>query len=425
MKRVLIITYYWPPSGGAGVQRWLKFTKFLPEFSWEPVILTVDPDKASYPVEDHSLFTEIDSDTMVIRTSAKQWFSLYKKYTGGGNLPYGGFANDAERISLVQKIARFVRGNFFLPDPRKGWNRYAYRAASEYLSDHQVDIIITTGPPHSTHLIGRKLRKHFDVPWIADFRDPWTDIFYYRSFYPTPLAHYINRLMELSVLRKSDRILTVSPSWKSMLQKKINVTPDKFHVLTNGFDPEDFPEIPQSQSDRFTLTYLGTVADSYPIDGLVHAFLRLIEKVPEALLRFVGTLSENRMKRIMELPARNYEIIPYVDHSTAISYLCNTSALLLIIPSHSSNQGIIPGKVFEYIAAARPIICLGPADSDSARIISEAQAGKALSPEDTDSILATLTAFHENPIPVEPSDQYSRKTITRDLSKIMNSISRS
>ncbi|MBA4322070.1 MAG: hypothetical protein C0408_04570, partial [Odoribacter sp.] len=183
MAKVLIITYYWPPGSGAGVQRWLKFSKYLPEFGIEPVILTVDPEYAAYPATDKSLQTEISNDLKIHKTRATDYFRIYKK--DKTKIPSAGFASNSDK-GLKSKILRFIRGNFFIPDPRKGWNKYAFRKACEIIDNEGIKIVITTSPPHSTQLTGLKLKKKYPyIKWISDLRDPWTDIYYYNEFYPT------------------------------------------------------------------------------------------------------------------------------------------------------------------------------------------------------------------------------------------------
>ena len=175
MKKILIITYYWPPSGGPGVQRWLKFSKYLPEFGYDPIIITVDPEKAEYPIKDHTLEQDVRAGQIVYRTDCSGIYEYYKKLTKAQSAPYSGFVNEGTP-SLKQKIARFIRGNFFLPDARRGWNKHAYHQAIQIIQEEKIDAVITTGPPMSTHLVGQKLKKRFHLHWIADFRDPWTDI---------------------------------------------------------------------------------------------------------------------------------------------------------------------------------------------------------------------------------------------------------
>ena len=209
MKKILIITYYWPPSGGAGVQRWLKFTKFLPEFGFKPVILTVDDNAASYAQLDESLLKEIDPNLSVYKTKTFEPYNLYRKLSNKKEIPYGGFSNQ-RKITLFEKLSRFIRGNLFIPDPRRGWNRYAIKKALELIRSEQIEVVVTTGPPHSTHLIGKKVKEKTGIRWIADFRDPWTDIYYYKDLYHLGLANKLDRYLEKNVLKLADQIITVS-----------------------------------------------------------------------------------------------------------------------------------------------------------------------------------------------------------------------
>ncbi|HOU97007.1 MAG TPA: glycosyl transferase family 1, partial [Bacteroidales bacterium] len=207
MNSVLIITYYWPPGAGAGVQRWLKFSKYLPDFGWEPLILTVDPQYAQYPATDESLLKDVSEKSKVFKTPAVNYFRLASK--DKSRIPSAGFANQ-DKKGPVQWLMRFIRGNFFIPDPRKGWNRFAFKKACEIINNENVERIITSGPPHSTHLVGLKLKKKFpDILWIADFRDPWTDIYYYKEFYHTFPARLLDRHYEKTVLTNADKIITV------------------------------------------------------------------------------------------------------------------------------------------------------------------------------------------------------------------------
>ena len=213
MNKVLIVTYYWPPGSGAGVQRWLKFAKYLPASGWEPVILTIDSAYAAYPATDNSLLSEVSPDLKVYRTKATDWFRLYKK--DKAKIPSAGFATNDNK-SLSGRIIRFIRGNFFIPDPRRGWNKYAIQEASRLIESGEIKHLITTSPPHSTQLIGLELKKKYPrIKWIADLRDPWTDIYYYDSFYHTPFARKIDANYEKKVLETADKIITIGKSLKT------------------------------------------------------------------------------------------------------------------------------------------------------------------------------------------------------------------
>ncbi len=421
MNKVLIITYYWPPSGGAGVQRWLKFSKYLPEFGWDPFILTVDPEYAAYPVTDYSLKDDLPSSLKVYSTPATNYFSIYKKDTS--KIPSAGFANSIDN-SLKGKVLRFIRGNFFLPDPRKGWNKYAFKKACDLIEDEDIRHIITTSPPHSTQLIGLKIKKKYPaIKWIADLRDPWTDIYYYKQFYPTFISKYIDLKLEESVLKKADKIITVGASLKNLFSLKVKEIENKTEVITNGYDADDFSGIIATRPLRFTITYVGTLSDIYPVDGFLNALHIFKEKGNEFILKFIGTLSQYQKDLIESKTAdSNLEFIPYIDHDAAIKFMLQTSVLLLIIPDHQSNKSIITGKLFEYIASGKPIVCLGPADGDAAGIIRETGHGITFSYKDSKGISEYLSNLISDMSIIEKMSPiaYSRKELTRKIIPLLS-----
>lgn len=422
MKRVLIITYYWPPSGGAGVQRWLKFAKYLPGFDWEPVILTVDPGYASYPVIDPSLEKEINPDLKIIRTRSKEFFSMYKKVSNTTNIPFAGFANEKKGSSLKQFIAKFIRGNFFLPDPRKGWNKFALNAARELIRTTNIDAIITSSPPHSTQLIGRALAREFDLPWVADLRDPWTDIYFYREFYPTFFADRYNRKCEKRVLEGAARVITVGTSLQNVFKNKLQQNKNKVQVIHNGFDPDDFSHIVPSDESKFTITYVGTLAESYPLIAFLKAAGKLMAENQEVLLKFIGTISPEYASQISALPQNQAIIIPYVDHNEAIQYMSEADVLLLVIPSHYSSKSILTGKLFEYMAVQKPILNLGPVDGDAADIIRQCSAGITLEADQTEEIYNLLKQWSQKLPEVKANSAYSRKTLSGKLAGLLDSL---
>ena len=416
MDKVLIVTYYWPPSGGAGVQRWLKFSKYLPDFGWEPIILTVDPEYAAYPVTDFSLKEDLPSSLRIYTTPAINYFGIYRK--DKSKIPTAGFANSVDN-TLKGKIFRFIRGNFFLPDPRKGWNRYAFKKACELIENEGIINIITTSPPHSTQLIGLKIKKKYPaLNWIADLRDPWTDIYYYKQFYPTFISKRIDQRFEKSVLKKADKIITVGVSLKNLFSSKIKGVEYKTEVITNGYDEDDFTGITPIIPAMFTITYVGTLSDIYPIAGFLNAVQIIKDKGNEIILRFVGTVSQNQKDLIQSKSGDSIlEFIPYVDHPAAIQYMLNTSVLLLIIPDHQSNKSIITGKIFEYIASGKPIICLGPLDGDAAGIIGNTGYGKTFSHMDSIEISEYLIQLISGKSITQKNSNafYSRRELTKKI----------
>lgn len=422
MNKVLIVTYYWPPSGGAGVQRWLKFAKYLPEFGWEPIILTVDPHDAAYPVIDYSLNKDLPPDLRVYTTRATDYFTVYKK--DKSKIPAAGFANSVDN-TLKGKLLRFIRGNFFIPDPRKGWNKYAFRKAADLIESLNIKHIITTSPPHSTQMIGLKIKKKYpEIKWIADLRDPWTDIYYYKQFYPTFFSKRIDANYEKRVLKNSDKIITVGSSLKNIFSSKQKGIESKIEVITNGYDENDFKGIESKNPLKLTLTYVGTLSDIYPVDGLVQALKKLKQERMDYALRFVGSVSEKTRQVILsDIPDTAVEFLPYVIHIEAVKYMLSSTILLLIIPSHQSNKSILTGKLFEYLATGKPILCLGPTDGDAALIIKSIGAGSVFNYNDSDAIRQFLiqTSGKITQPPGTGKLMYSRKELTRRLSMILNS----
>jgi glycosyltransferase involved in cell wall biosynthesis len=422
-KRVLIITYYWPPSGGAGVQRWLKFAKYLPSYGIEPVILTVDPEYASYPQMDISLGNEIPEGLKVFKTKSFEPLNMISGLLGKKHVPFGGFSN-VDKSSLLQKVLRFIRGNFFIPDARVGWNRHAYKKAIELISDYQIETIITTSPPHSTQLIGLKLKQKLGIRWIADLRDPWTDIYFYNDFLHTWFAKKADLKLEKKVLNNADQIITVGHWIRQQLLLKLNQqNPQKIAVITNGFDEDDFKQITLPKNKRFTITYSGTLSDHYNISSFIKACSNLKAKQHDFKLRFVGNISVNRINEMIDAGlSDNIEQINYVSHNESIEFLFSSDALLLVIPDFKGSKGILTGKLFEYLASKKPIIAIGDPEGDASRIIAECNSGKMFSynsVEPVESYLQNLlNNFRESKIDENRSEaylNYSRKSLTKKL----------
>jgi glycosyltransferase involved in cell wall biosynthesis len=420
MAKILIVTYYWPPGSGAGVQRWLKFSKYLPLSGWEPVILTVDSDYAAYPSVDKTLADEISGDLKVYRTKATDYFRFYKK--DKSRIPSSGFANNDNK-SLTGKILRFVRGNFFIPDPRKGWNKYAFSEACRIIEKEGIKHIVTTSPPHSSQLIGLKIKNRFpDINWIADLRDPWTDIYYYHQFYHTPLAKKIDQNYEKKVLLGADTIITVGNSLKSLFSAKFPGIESKTEVIPNGYDNEDFTGLTPVYPEQFTISYIGTLSDSYPVEGFLAAIKHLVNKGFNIRLRFTGTVSPSQRARILSESANSpAEFIPYSDHHEAIRYMNESSVLLLIIPDHHSNKSIITGKIFEYLASGKPVLCIGPEDGDAAEILAATSHGKCAGYDDKEGIIRILTGYYNEPQnslkPAPP--EFSRINLTMKFAELL------
>jgi len=376
--RILVVTYYWPPAGGPGVQRWLKTSKALSALGHDVEVLTVSPEKATYPLLDASLEAETEG-LRVHRTSARDWFGAYQKLTRRKEVPFSGFANQAGRPGPLQRLSRFVRGNFFLPDPRRGWNGFALSKARQLHAKLPFDTVITTGPPHSTHLIGRSLKRQQGITWWADFRDPWTDIYYYDQFYPTSLARAHDASLERSVLTEADRVVTVSKDLVRLFEEKVPGVRSRCHVLPNGYDPADFSEGLAPNNDIFTLTYTGTLTLDYPVSLVEVALEQVLSSGAPLRLRLVGRPA-NEFVAAMEALQKRYahfqlENLGYRPHAESVRYLQTADALMLLIPDLPNNKGILTGKIFEYLGSGRPIWGFGPTDGDAQDILLQSQAG--------------------------------------------------
>jgi glycosyltransferase involved in cell wall biosynthesis len=411
MKKVLVITYYWPPSGGAGVQRWVKFIKYFKDQNINPFIISVDPDFASYPLIDNSLTNDIPDNTNVYLTKTNEPYSFYKKINNN-QTPYAGFANEG-RPNFFQKIARFIRGNFFIPDSRKGWNNFAYKKAVEILEKENIDTVITTSPPHSTQLIGLKLKETQNIKWIADLRDPWTDIYYYKSMLHTKWAKQKDLNYEKRVIEKSDKVVVVSDSIKQLLLNKSNLVKEsKIHIIPNGFDDDDFLVSSKNNNSKFLLSYVGTITKDYPLDSIKKSISNL-----NINLEFTGKADEPTKLLLNEVASFNN----HVKHKESINLLLASDMLLLVIPKISNNKGILTGKLFEYLGARKPILCIGPTDGDAAKIIEECKAGKTFDYSDENGIYDFIETYMSNEFIFENKNylKYSRRNLTKNLSKIL------
>ena len=427
--RLLIITYYWPPSGGAGVQRCLKFVKYLGHFGVEATVITVDAEQATYPVRDESLLAEVPPEVRVIRTGTTEPFESYKKLTGRA-VPYGGFANEG-KPGLLQQALRFVRGNLFIPDPRRGWNRHALTAVEQLLTaGEKFDAVLTSSPPHSTQLIGLELKKRHGLRWLADLRDPWTDIYYYKDLHHTPLAAWLDARYERQVLTQADAVLVTSPETQRLFLAKLSALPiAKFHVLPNGYDESDFRQPSAAPTDCLRITHTGTITELYRIEQLLEAVAASAAAHPDVplRLRFVGQVSaelRSQITRVGLLPIT--EFIDFVPHDKSVEYLLEASALLMAIPDVPRNFGILPGKVFEYLAANKPILCVGPTGSDADNLLQECGAGQALPYQDAALMRATLEAlvaqWRINPnldLPAVSHTRYSRRALAEQLAGLV------
>jgi len=350
--------------------------KYFPGIGIEPYVLTVDPEMASYPLKDQLLEKDIHPDIQVFKTATREFYAVYKKLTGRKEIPYGGFVNEP-KTDLKQRISRIIRSHFFIPDPRRGWNRFAYKKAIELIKMHGIQTVITATPPHSSQLIGLRLKKKFDVNWIADLQDPWTDIYYYDQLCHSWLSAAIDAGYERRVLENADYVITVSDSIRELfISKSRKIDPGKILVVPNGYDEDDFRDNMETGTESFVISYTGTINDEYyPLDPFLHVMERISAEGRKILLRFVGKIAPVALQKIISAKGIRTEFIDYVPHEESLKHLMKSNALLLIIPDINQNAGILTGKLFEYLGSGRPVIGIGPSRGDAAAIIRECRSG--------------------------------------------------
>lgn len=377
MKKVLIVTYYWPPSGGAGVQRWLKLSKYLNQAGVEVHVLTVHERDASYMQIDHSLEKDVAEGVQVYKTKSFEPINYYAKLVGKEKVPTAGFSN-VDNSSWRQKLVNSLRSNLFIPDPRKHWKRYALPKAVEIIQREGIRTVITTSPPHSTQLIGLSLKKKLGVRWIVDLRDPWTDIYYYELLGHTQWSAKVDGRLEKAVLNGADVITTVSSGVKELFMAKApNRAPASIHVIPNGYDPEDFESnVKEKRDDRFLIRYTGTMSDQYDPEAFFLALDQFRKNRPEArfLFQVIGKISE-KIRASIERKELPFEFIPAVPHDEIVKIQQEADLLLLVLPNIKKSKGILTGKIFEYLASGNAILAVAPPDSDIVPIIQECEAG--------------------------------------------------
>ena len=432
MKRVLIITYYWPPSGGSGVQRWLKMSKYLPEYGWQPVIYTTE--NAEYPIIDHSLEKDVAPNIEVIRRPITEPYSAYKKFLGikKEETVKMGFIQEKEKNkSWKSDLSLWVRGNFFIPDARCGWVKPSVRYLKEYLNEHPVDAIISTGPPHSMHLIAMKLKEALGLPWIADFRDPWTEIDYYNDLHLTAWADRKHHRLEQEVLTKADKVVTVAPDGARRLGRLGN---RNVRTIYNGFDRDDDTQTPVNLSEQFTITYLGVLSKIQNPSNLWQALAELIKEDSEfdksLKINMIGQIDSAVVSSINENGlTQHVAYSPYMPHDQVSAvHRSSTLLLLLLMPdSEPRAKGLLTGKLFEYMASGRPILCIGPEDGDAARILRETGAGQTVSFEDKEKMKEALKNLYqrylENTLEGNTNpkvENYSRQVMTQQYAALLN-----
>ncbi|MFN1836177.1 glycosyltransferase family 4 protein [Balneola sp. MJW-20] len=433
LKKILIIVYYWPPSGGSGVQRWVKFVKYLKKLGWDPVIYA--PSNPEYPAIDPSLDEDLPDDLRVIKRPITEPYHLYKKLVGlkKDDKLGSGLMREEGGSGLMHRLSVWIRGNFFIPDARKWWIKPSIRFLTELLNKERFDAIVTTGPPHSMHMIGLGLKKNTGLPWLADFRDPWTNIDFIEDLNLSSAARKKHEQMEQEVLDLADEIVVVSPTMRSDYS---DMTDTPVTVITNGFDTNDFaPADEGPRKDHFLLTHIGMMTSTRNPETLWQALAGIRDKYPEKASKFklqlIGKVDASIKAKIREYGLQEMvEVSDYVPHEQIIREQRKSHALLLII-NESPNAGLLlPGKLFEYMASGRPVICTTPVDGDAAEVLRESGIGKVVSTYDKDALQQQILELMDQPDiyhskelkPGSAVMKFSRQELTRKLTERLESI---
>jgi glycosyltransferase involved in cell wall biosynthesis len=417
--KVLIITYYWPPAGGPGVQRWLKFVKYLPEFDVEPIVYI--PENPSYPLLDEKLLSDV-SDKIFEPYALASFLSKNKTKKLGA-----GIITQKKKQSFIEKAMLWIRGNVFIPDARVFWVKPSVKYLKKYIQENNIETIITTGPPHSLHLIGLDLKKQLNINWIADFRDPWTTIGYHKELKLSKWASAKHKALEKEVLTTCDTILVTSPTTKSEFER---ITNQPIEVITNGYDVEKIEK--KSLDEAFTLAHIGSFLSERNPQILWESLSELIQE-NEAFanhfkLKLIGAVSKEVIQSISEYKLDSFvQNLGYVSHKEAIVHQRSSQVLLLIEIDSDDTKCIIPGKLFEYMVSERPILAIGPKNSDFENIIKQTNTGVFYQynqkKELKSQILSYFNQYLDKNLKVNAVglQQYSRKSLTE---KLANTISK-
>jgi len=432
MKKVLIITYYWPPSGGGGVQRWLKFVKYLRDFGWEPIIYT--PENPEAPQTDESLLKEIPAEVKVLKAKVWEPYQLYKRFTGRktNEKIQTAFLSEKKNPGLAEKWSIWIRGNLFIPDARRFWIKPSVKFLSKYLEDNPVDAIVSTGPPHSMHMIGLKLFRKLKTPWLADFRDPWTNIDYYHDLKLTSRADRKHHQLEKEVLETASAVTVVSPGMKAEFEA---IVPRNYAVITNGFDAADFSDISLSdpKSEKFCLAHIGSLVKTRNPEELWKALSFLIKTEEdfsaELEIRLIGKTDYFVKQSVQSYDLQQYITeIDYLPHNLVIQEQLNATVLLLLINRTPNAHLILTGKLFEYLGAARPVLCIGPAKGDAAKMIEDAGAGLVADFGDHETLAKHILSFYkawkkgENLSKTIDNSRFERRNLTAAMAAQLNMI---
>ena len=423
-NKLLIITYYWPPAGGPGVQRWLKFVKYLPDFEVQPIVYI--PENPTYPIFDEGLMNEVSEKTIILKRPIFEPYQLASFFSKNKTKKISsGIIPNQKKQSSLEKFLLWIRGNIFIPDARFLWVNPSVKYLKRYIKENEIDTIITSGPPHSLHLIGLKLKRELNLKWFADFRDPWTTIGYHKQLKLSSYAQKKHKKLESLILKSADTIIVTSKTTKFEFEQ---LTTKPIEVITNGFDVEKVDK--QVLDSKFSLAHIGSFLSERNPEILWQSLSELITEKEtfknDLEIKLIGAVSESVLNSICEYKLDNFlNNLGYVSHNEAIEHQRKSQVLLLIEINSDETKSIIPGKLFEYMVSERPIISIGPKDSDFAEIIKETNTGSFFEYDEKErlklKILEFYTLFQQNKLTVSAIglQKYSRKNLTNDLVKVL------
>jgi glycosyltransferase involved in cell wall biosynthesis len=426
LKKVLIIAYYWPPAGGPGVQRWLKFVKYLPEFGIQPYVYV--PENPTYPIRDVALEKEVSKKAIIIKKKIYEPYGLASLFSKKNTQKISsGIIPNQRKQSLLQKMLLYIRGNAFIPDARVLWVKPSIKFLEKYISENQIDTIITTGPPHSLHLIGVGLKEKSDINWIADFRDPWTSIGYHHDLKLSIRSSKKHKELESKVLKIADSILVTSVTTKKEFQL---LTKQPIHVITNGYDVEKIGKT--ALDKKFTIAHIGSFLSQRNPRILWKCLKEIIKEnssfKSDFQLKLIGAVSEEVLETIAEFRLDSYiNNVGYVSHKEAVAQQRSSQVLLLIEINSEITKSIIPGKLFEYMVSERPILALGPEGSDFENIIKSTNTGVFHQYDEYDKLKITILDFYKKykmqslQVHAVGLQQYSRRNLTKQLAEVIKS----
>jgi len=423
MKKVLIITYYWPPAGGSGVQRWLKFTKYLPKYNWQPIIYR--PENPYFEVKDEALLNDIPAEAEIWKTPIWEPYALKDKLFGkGGKSQSAGVISNKK--SLKNKVLNWVRGNVFIPDPKVYWVKPSIKVLLKKIKEEGIEHIITSGPPHSMHLIGLGLKKAMpNLKWIADFRDPWSELDLLDEFHLSNSSRKKHKDLEKEVLQKADVTLTVSETWVEDLKR---LGGKRVELITNGYDVADF-ELKPKTNDKFIIGHYGLLNHLRNPKNLWKALADLCEENTDfndkLEIHLSGNIDKEVLAEIVAYPQLKEKVkqLGYLSHAQVLQQYYEASVLLLLLFNSKSGVGNYPGKIFEYFAAQKPILAFVPKGSDTQKLIEKTNTGKCFPYTETNLKNDILRLFkNEENFDFENMERFSRKKLTHDLTNLLNTL---